>query len=119
LIRNKIDLTHRSPSCSENVAYVSALTGDGLMALKDNIKQLAGFRQVEDSQFLARQRHVDALNRAEEFLQNGLEQQSLYRAGELLADDLMSCQKALGEITGEVTSDELLGMIFSSFCIGK
>ena len=119
LIRNKIDLTHRSPNCSENVVYVSALTGDGLTALKDKIKQLAGFRQVEDSQFLARQRHVDALNRAEEFLQSGLEQQSLYRAGELLADDLTSCQKALGEITGEVTSDELLGMIFSSFCIGK
>jgi tRNA modification GTPase len=119
LIRNKIDLTRRSASSSDSVVCVSAQTGEGLVALKEKIKQLAGFRQVEDSQFLARQRHVDALNRAEQFLQNGLEQQSRFRAGELLADDLMCCQKALGEITGEVTSDELLGMIFSSFCIGK
>jgi len=119
LVRNKIDLTHRMASASEDIVCVSAKSGKGLGSLKEKVKQIAGFRQVDDSQFLARQRHVDALNRAEQFLRNGLEQQSLYRAGELLADDLMSCQKALGEITGEVTSDELLGMIFSSFCIGK
>jgi tRNA modification GTPase len=119
LIRNKIDITRRSAASSENAVCVSAKSGEGLIALKEKIKNLAGFRGVEDSQFIARQRHVDALNRAEQFLQNGLEQQSQFRAGELLADDLMSCQKALGEITGEVSSDELLGMIFSSFCIGK
>ncbi len=124
LVRNKIDLTQRMAQSSENVAleneiYISALTGEGLLVLKEKIKLIAGFRQTDDSQFLARARHVDALQRAEDYLHNGLVQQSNYRAGELLADDLSACQKALGEITGEVTSDDLLGMIFSSFCIGK
>ncbi|WP_423910913.1 tRNA uridine-5-carboxymethylaminomethyl(34) synthesis GTPase MnmE [Candidatus Spongiihabitans sp.] len=129
LVRNKIDLTQRMVQSSENAAsenetqeneiYISALTGEGLWALKEKIKRIAGFRQTDDSQFLARQRHVDALRRAEGYLHSGLEQQSNFRAGELLADDLSACQKALGEITGEVTSDDLLGMIFNSFCIGK
>ena len=134
LVRNKIDLTQRRASSSGNAAAknqtpenetpknqicISALTGEGLRALTEKIKRIAGFRQTDDSPFLARERHVDALQRAEDYLHSGLEQQSNYRAGELLADDLAACQKALGEITGEVTSDDLLGMIFRSFCIGK
>ena len=129
LVRNKIDLTHRTAGSSGNGALqngvaknevsLSARTGAGLVALKEKIKHLAGFRQLDDSSFLARERHVDALQRAEGYLHCGLAQQSSYHAGELLADDLSSCQKALGEITGTVTSDDLLGLIFGSFCIGK
>ena len=122
LVRNKIDLTGRDTIESgeaDNEVWVSALTGAGFDHLKQKIKAIAGFREVDDSPFLARQRHMDALNRAQAFLIHGLEQQQKYRAGELLAEDLNACQKALGEITGEVTSDDLLGLIFSSFCIGK
>lgn len=119
LVRNKIDLTHRSASTVENEVCVSALTGEGFSDLEAKIKTIAGFRGVDDSSFLARERHVNALNCAEAFLVRGLEQHKNFRAGELLADDLSSCQKVLGEITGAVSSDDLLGMIFNSFCIGK
>ena len=127
LVRNKIDLTHRAASSSadtdhdilKNALCISALTGEGLSSLKEKIKQIAGFRQTDDSPFLARERHINALQRAEHYLRSGLEQQANYRASELLAEDLSACQKALGEITGAVTSDDLLGMIFGSFCIGK
>ena len=87
--------------------------------MRQKIRAHAGLREGDDSTFLARQRHIDALHRAQSFLKRGLEQQINYRASELLADDLTSCQKALGEITGEISSDDLLGLIFGSFCIGK
>ena len=69
--------------------------------------------------FLARRRHLDALIRAKELVENGLVQLQPSKAGELLAEDLRQAQNALGEITGHVSSDALLGKIFSSFCIGK
>ena len=128
LVRNKIDLTDRVPCSStsieeddivKNTACLSALSGEGLSALREKIKQIAGFCQTDDSAFLARERHINALQRAYDHLRCGLQQQAHYHAGELLADDLNACQKALGEITGAVASDDLLGMIFSSFCIGK
>ncbi len=119
LVRNKVDLTNRQDINSKLEVCVSALTGQGLSLLKQKIKNLAGFRQSDDSQFVARQRHVDALQRAEAHLLRGLEQQSRFSAGEVLAEELAGCQKVLGEITGEVSSDDLLGLIFGSFCIGK
>ncbi len=119
LVRNKIDLSKRTAIDGENEASVSALTGQGLGALREKLKITAGYRDTENSPFLARQRHIDALERAENYLRSGLQQQRIHRAGELLADDLTSCQKALGEITGEISSDDLLGLIFGSFCIGK
>jgi len=67
----------------------------------------------------ARRRHLDALIRAKELVENGQAQLQLSKAGELLAEDLRQAQNALGEITGHVSSDALLGKIFSSFCIGK
>ncbi len=69
--------------------------------------------------FLARRRHLQALDKAKELLLAGQQQLSLHKAGELLAEDLRLAHQALGEITGEFTSDDLLGHIFSSFCIGK
>ncbi len=119
LVRNKIDLTGRPARAIENEVWVSALTGQGIDILKEKIRDIAGFREADDSHFLARERHLEALERAERFLLHGLEQQKTFRAGELLAEDLHCCQRALSAITGEISSDDLLGMIFSTFCIGK
>ncbi len=120
LVRNKIDLSGRAAVCgTDDEVCVSALTGEGVDILKEKIRYIAGFRDVDDSHFLARERHIDALERAYEFLLRGLERQRTFCASELLADDLNSCQCALSEITGEISSDDLLGMIFNTFCIGK
>ncbi len=116
---NKIDLTGESPEETAEGIYLSALTGQGIDCLLRAIKRAAGYRQSDDSQFMARERHMHAIRRAEGFLLSGIRQLADYRAGELLAEELAECQRALGEITGELTSDDLLGLIFGSFCIGK
>ena len=119
LVRNKIDLSGRSPGAGEHDVALSALTGAGMNELTERIKHHAGFRHSEDSPFIARQRHLDALQRAADSLESGIEQFTAHHAAELLAEELGACQRALGEITGTVTSDDLLGLIFASFCIGK
>ena len=78
-----------------------------------------GYLETNEQQFLARRRHLDALQRAQAFLQQGQHQLSAGSAAELLAEDLRQAHQCLGEITGAMSSDELLGEIFSSFCIGK
>ncbi|MCY1251367.1 tRNA modification GTPase MnmE [compost metagenome] len=78
-----------------------------------------GFEQTAESSFSARRRHLEALRKAGECLEHGRSQLTLSGAGELLAEDLRMAQQALGEITGAFSSDDLLGRIFSSFCIGK
>jgi tRNA modification GTPase len=78
-----------------------------------------GFVTTTEGGFLARRRHLDALERARDALLQGQAQLEGHGAGELLAEDLRAAQDALGEITGHLTPDELLGKIFSSFCIGK
>lgn len=129
LVRNKIDISGRAPGAidgdgdgdgggvgnAESGIAVSALNGAGLDDLRAAILAHADFRDSEDNAFIARQRHLDALARAAAQLDAAAAQP----AGELLAEDLAACQRSLGEITGEVTNDELLGMIFASFCIGK
>ncbi len=116
---NKIDLSGHAAAASGDKVYLSVLTGEGLPGLIQSLKQAAGFRDTDSSQFIARQRHIDALERARQHLDQGVTQLHQMQAGELLAEELNLAQRALGEITGEVTSDDLLGMIFSSFCIGK
>ncbi|MDD9857311.1 MAG: tRNA uridine-5-carboxymethylaminomethyl(34) synthesis GTPase MnmE [Gammaproteobacteria bacterium] len=121
LVRNKIDVSGRVAGVAaggDSVA-LSALSGAGLADLVAMIKARAGFRDSEDSGFTARQRHLDALARASDCLDAGVKQLTANRAGELLAEDLAACQRILGEITGEVGSDDLLGLIFASFCVGK
>jgi len=86
--------------------------------LKNKIKEIVGY-QPSEGKFLARRRHTDALDKAREYLSAGLHQLTQHRAGELLAEDLRLAHLCLCEITGEFTSDDLLGEIFSSFCIGK
>jgi tRNA modification GTPase len=98
---------------------LSAQTGEGINALRTTLKEAMGFQGGETGLFTARRRHLDALMRAQNALSVGLQQLLQRGAGELVAEDLRAAQNALSEITGEFTSDDLLGRIFSSFCIGK
>lgn len=122
-IRNKIDLTQELPSCKteydRTVISISAKSGMGIDLLKQKIKDCVGFNHGGDGVYLARRRHLDALAKAEAHVQLALHQLQQARAGELAADDLRLAQRALNEITGEFTADDLLGRIFSSFCVGK
>ncbi|GGI86983.1 tRNA uridine-5-carboxymethylaminomethyl(34) synthesis GTPase MnmE [Legionella impletisoli] len=117
-VYNKIDALGLEPKTEPNAVYLSAKSGVGLSLLIAKIKDVVGYHPNE-GQFLARRRHLKALEDAEAFLESGREQLMTYRAGELLADDLRQAHQALCEITGEFTADDLLGKIFSSFCIGK
>ena len=122
IVRNKIDLTGGPAGIDgtrDDVVNVSAKTGKGLDALKTAIKGLAGYQTATAGTFSARRRHLDALARASRHFESGVAALREARAGELLAEELKEAQRALGEITGEVSSDELLGRIFSEFCIGK
>lgn len=98
---------------------VSAKTGEGIEGLREHLKQALGYVVLEEGTFIARTRHLDALARARGSVETGKQRLIVENAGELLAEELKLCQQALGEITGIVTSDDLLGRIFSSFCIGK
>ncbi|MBL1276089.1 MAG: tRNA uridine-5-carboxymethylaminomethyl(34) synthesis GTPase MnmE [Ectothiorhodospiraceae bacterium] len=98
---------------------VSAQSGMGLPELRNHLKTCVGYETSGEGQFMARRRHLEALSLAQRHLQQGQRQLQEYAAGELLAEDLRQAQQALGEITGDVTADDLLGHIFSSFCIGK
>ncbi|MBZ2169544.1 MULTISPECIES: tRNA uridine-5-carboxymethylaminomethyl(34) synthesis GTPase MnmE [Marinobacter] len=125
VIRNKVDLSDEpvgisaAPHHSAPVIRLSAKSAEGLEVLRDHLKQCMGFASTTEGGFLARRRHLDALERARELLVQGQNQLEGYGAGELLAEDLRAAQDALGEITGHLSPDELLGKIFSSFCIGK
>ena len=119
IIRNKIDLTESKPEEKETEISLSAKSGEGVEFLRDHLKKIMGYTGLTEGVFLARRRHLDALIRAKELVINGQTQLQESKAGELLAEDLRQAQHALGEITGHVSSDALLGKIFSSFCIGK
>lgn len=122
VLYNKIDLTGQTPAEDEldgvESLWLSARTGEGLDLLREHLKRSAGFFETSEDGFSARRRHLDALDRAEEHLDEA-EAHVEAKAGELLAEELRLAQLCLSEITGEFTSDDLLGKIFSSFCIGK
>ena len=124
LVLNKIDLTDYSAGLQAHtegvpVIAISAKTGAGLDALKEHLKQCMGYSGGAEGTFSARRRHLEALERAKAFIEQGASQLNASGAGELLAEDLRQAQQSLGEITGDVSADELLGKIFGSFCIGK
>ena len=123
LVRNKIDIqsipASRFRSGQMEVLRVSALTGEGLDLLRRCLREIMGIATQEGGGFMARRRHLDALASAAGRLEEGHARLHVDRAGELLAEELRLAQNDLSEITGTVTSDELLGRIFSSFCIGK
>ena len=98
---------------------VSAKTGEGINLLKQRLKSGIGYDPGSEGTFMARTRHLHALQQTILSLESGLSGFKVNKAGELLAEELRYCQRSLGEITGEFTSDDLLGKIFSSFCIGK
>ncbi|MFT6033832.1 MAG: tRNA modification GTPase [Arenicella sp.] len=116
LVYNKVDLEN---SVVGDGIRVSALTGLGLNELREHIKHLAGYSEGSETVFTARRRHLTALAAARDAVERGLQQLKLYNAGELLADELLQAQDSLNEITGEFNADDLLGEIFSGFCIGK
>ena len=123
VVRNKIDLTGGRSSIAEgelgSEIALSAKTGEGVDLLCRHLAECVGYERGCEGVFIARRRHLDALERARDFLASGRNQLTTAQAGELLAEDLRQAQQALGDITGEITSDDLLGRIFTSFCIGK
>jgi tRNA modification GTPase len=126
VLMNKYDLISSEPiqilataSREYPVLCISAVNNMGMEGLRQHLKQIAGLTNVESGVFLARRRHLDALRRTNEHLQIAQENLIDRKAGELCAEELRLAQQQLAEITGEFTSDDLLGRIFSSFCIGK
>jgi len=119
VVYNKIDLTGAKPGLVAGEVYLSAQTGEGIEALRERIRELAGYDNQGEGAFTARRRHLRALRRAREHFDKGRSALEEARAGELLAEELRLSQHALGEITGAFTADDLLGKIFSEFCIGK
>lgn len=122
ILVNKVDMA--LPSLPKRwqdypVIALSAKTGLGLDQLRQHLLQSMDYQQTNEGQFIARARHVNALQRTQAALLQGQQQLQAYRAGEILAEELRQAQRALGEITGEFTADDLLGEIFASFCIGK
>ncbi len=122
VVKNKIDLCGETAAVDPGPAPtvgVSAATGEGIDVLREQLKETAGLGDLGEGAFTARARHVDAIERARGHFDAGLDALNKNRAGELLAEELREAQNALSEITGEFTSDDLLGRIFSEFCIGK
>lgn len=122
-IFNKIDLSGRTAGVTGTAdgtdVALSLRDGSGLDELRSHLKQSAGYSDQAEGGFSARRRHLDALARAAGHVDTGRRQLAGQQAGELLAEELRQAQQALNEITGEFSSDDLLGRIFSSFCIGK
>ena len=117
VVWNKTDIA--APPAGHAGIAISALTGAGLPELRERLKAAAGYRAGDAGVFSARQRHLDALARAERLVRSAATRLAERAGFELVAEELRLAQQALGEITGEVTSDALLGAIFAGFCIGK
>jgi len=122
VIRNKVDLSGKAVGENDegdgHTICLSARTGSGLDLLVRHLKACMGYQSAGEGNFMARRRHLDALQRAAAHIESASEQLAL-GAGELVAEELRQAQQALSEITGEFSSDDLLGRIFESFCIGK
>ena len=121
VVFNKIDLKDEPARINRSATevWLSAKTGEGLDGLHKAIRKVLGLNESSEGAFTARTRHLDALRRVIAHLQQGRAQLTDHQAGELLAEELRQAQQALGEITGTYASDDLLGAIFASFCIGK
>jgi tRNA modification GTPase len=119
-VHNKIDVSHEAPAILEKDGnthiYLSAKKGLGLDLLKQQLLKIAGYQMRGEGVFMARARHLQALTAVEEHLNSASSQ---INSAELVAEELRLAQEALSSITGEFTPDDLLGEIFSKFCIGK
>jgi len=127
-VYNKIDLNTESlldditipfSNKSGNDIYISAKQKQGIEVLKAELKERMGYQNESEDTFIARRRHLQALDETQTFVDNAEIQLKQFNAGELMAEELRMAQDELGKITGKFTSDDLLGEIFSSFCIGK
>jgi tRNA modification GTPase len=123
LVFNKIDIAAGLP-VADTVSgplrvHVSATTGTGLAALRSHLKECVSFQSAGNGSISARKRHLEALNRARQCVETAAQELQQRRAGELVAEELRLAQRALEEVTGIFTADDLLGRIFGSFCIGK
>jgi tRNA modification GTPase len=122
LVLNKIDCSDQPPGQvpgSKTTFALSAKDKIGFEQLISHLQQVVGYQGQAEGLFSARRRHLDALAKALDLVNTGIRQLQSAGAGELLAEDLRQAQNHLSEITGQFTSDDLLGRIFSSFCIGK
>ena len=119
-VHNKIDVSRETPEIhemdSETHIYLSAKTGQGLDLLKTQLLKQVGYQAIGEGAFMARTRHLQALTQVNQHLQNASLQ---INSAELVAEELRLAQESLSNITGEFTPDDLLGEIFSKFCIGK
>lgn len=119
IVQNKIDLTKDDVGKHTDKIYISAKQNLGIDVLKEELKQLMGYQNNGEDIFIARRRHLRALENTRLLVYNAETQLVEFNAGELMAEELRLAQDELGQITGKFTSDDLLGEIFSSFCIGK
>ncbi len=123
IIHNKIDQSNKKPQIIEaenqTEIYLSAKENKGIELLTSHLKKSMGYQSAGEGTFMARRRHLEAIQKALASVETGLVQLQEYAAGELLAEELRQAQNYLSEITGEFSSDDLLGRIFTSFCIGK
>ena len=123
LVFNKCDLAVGLPVADEVGGpprfMISALTGAGVPELRTHLKACMGYQSVDGGAISARKRHLEALSLARERTEEASRLLTERRAGELVAEELRAAQQALSEITGEFTSEDLLGRIFAGFCIGK
>jgi len=123
LILNKCDLTAGIP-LADTISgppriTLSALSGHGIEVLRAHLKSCMGYHSLDTGTVSARHRHLEALARARNAVEDAARELRDTRAGELVAQQLREAQQALNEITGDFTSEDLLGRIFASFCIGK
>jgi tRNA modification GTPase len=123
LVFNKIDLAPGQP-VDDTLSgppriHVSAVTGKGLDQLRAHLKACVSFQTAGNGSISARRRHIEALARARECVETAARELQQRRGGELVAEELRVAQRALEEVTGIFTADDLLGRIFGSFCIGK
>jgi len=126
IIQNKADLTglaaeriNPDDARQATIIRLAAKQRQGIELLQQHLKDCMGFQAAGEGGFIARRRHLDALNKAQQCLQQAIWQLEHHGAAELVAEDLRHAHQHLGEITGAFTTDDLLGKIFSSFCIGK
>ena len=119
LLFNKADLAASDPLPLRDGLRISAKTGAGLVALRTHLKECMRFTTPGTDTISARARHLEALRTARTHVEHAYRNLVDTRAGELVAEDLQCAHRAIGEITGEFSAEDLLGRIFSSFCIGK
>ena len=122
-VHNKIDKNKAVPEVVElegnaTDIFLSAKTGEGIELLKQHLKKCMGYENRVEGKYMARRRHLEAIEQAEQNLELA-ELNLKHKQGELVAEELSQAQNQLASITGEFSSDDLLGRIFSDFCIGK